>query len=299
MYKKLYIYIFFYSLFVNSLFAFSIEAGEDKNITLGNTATIEATVSADVNTAELVWKINNETYAEGKFFYFYPTEIGTYPIQLFYQGHEEDNLTVTATNSLDTETHISKYSVNNKCVQVRVVSGKGHSPSYIYLKEEGKEEQLLYTADNDEYDGKFAIIKSPGVITLQDGGYSVFWLNCCRTLDKRLHLLQFDSNGTMIKNKLWDITGSTTIKQLSNQNYVLANCSKDTYVLHVDIYDYASNNNDYLYRFYPPHMDYPCNFKGQKQRKPNIMSLSNGTFVLSFDDKLWHYDNNGNEIPFN
>ena len=298
MYKKLHIYIFFYSLFLNSLFAFSIEAGEDKNITLGETATIEATVSADVNIDQLIWKINNETYSQGKFFYFYPTEIGTYSIHLFYQGNEEDNLTVNVINGSDVETLISKFSVNNKCIQVRIVRGKrGRSPSYIYLKEENKTEQLLYNTENSEFHERFSIINSPEVIALQDGGYSVFWLAYSQMADESLRMSRFDSNGTMVVNNkflnTFNVAGSNvTIKQLSNQNYVVGNCATHGNSLRIRIYDYTSGAG--LHQFYP-NINYPCNYN----HKTNIMPISNNTFVLSLDNRLWHFDNEGNEIPFN
>jgi hypothetical protein len=296
MYKKLYIYIFFYSLCINSLFAFSIEAGEDKNVTLGDIATIEATVSVDVNTAELVWKINNETYAEGKTFYFYPTEIGTYSIHLFYQGNEEDNLTVNAIDNLDTETLISKFTVKNKCIQVRILSGKGHSASYIYIKVEDQIEQLLYTA-NIAFNGKFPIINSPEIIELQDGGYSVFWLVYSQMADESLRMSRFNSNGIMVVNNkflnTFNVAGSNvTIKQLSNQNYVVGNCATHGNSVRVRIYDYTSGAR--LHQFYPK-IGYPCNYS----HKSYIMPISNNTFVFSLDSKLWHFDNQGNEIPFN
>jgi len=296
MYKKLYIYIFVTIFFINPLFAFSIEAGEDKNITVGETSTIEATVSIDVNIDELVWKINNETYAEGKTFYFYPTETGTYSIHLFYQGKEEDNLTVNVIDSPNIETLISKFSVNNKCIQVKIVSGKGYAPSYIYVKEEGKTEQLLDTV-NLEFYGTAPIINSPEVIALQDGGYSVFWLIYSQMTDEALHMSRFDSNGTMVVNNkflnTFNVAGSNiTIKQLSNQNYVIGNCATHGNLLRVRIYDYNSGNN--LHQFYP-NLNYPCNYRN----KTNIMPISNNTFVLSLDNRLWHFDNEGNEIPFN
>ena len=297
MYKKLYIYIFFYSLFVTPLFAFSIEAGEDQNITLEEVATLEATVSSDVNSDELVWKINNETYAIGETFYFYPTETGTYPIQLFYQGNEEDNLTVNVTNALDTETSISKFSVNNKCMQVKIVSGKGHSPSYIYLKVEEQPEQLLATEDS-EYGGRFHTINSPKIIALQDGGYSVFWLVYSQMRDEALRMSRFDSNGNIVvNNKLletFDPAGSNvTITQLSNQNYIVSQC-RVYRSLRIRVYDYTSNSK--LYELHPSlSPSRPCN----RHEKTKIMPISNNTFVFSADNQLWHFDNQGNEIPFN
>ena len=299
MYKKLYIYIFFYSLLLNPLFAFSIEVGENQTITIGEVASLEANISNDVNSDELIWKVGDEIYAEGEIFYFYPTETGTYPIHLFYQGNEEDNLTVNVMNNTHTKTLISKFSVNNKCIQVKIVSDKvHHSPSYIYIKEEDKAEQLLYTADNSFHE-RYPTIHSPEVIALQDGGYAVFWLIFTQMADEKLRMSRFDSNGTMVvNNKLFPYTfniggSNLTIKQLSNQNYVIGNCATHADTLRLRIYDYSSEAR-LLYEFHP-HIDHACDH-GEKTK---IMPISNNTFVFSAENKLWHFNNQLKEIPFN
>ena len=297
MQKKLYIYIFFYILLINPLFAFSIEAGENQTITLGEVASLEANVSADVNSDELIWKVGDEIYAEGENFYFFPEETGTYSIHLFYQDHEEDNLTVNVINNPNIETLIYKFSVNNKCMQVKIVSGKGHSPSYLYLKVEDQAEQLLYTADS-EFHGDFPIINSPQMIALKDGGYSVFWLEYSQMSDEFLYMSRFDRNGTMVvNNKRLDPfnpgQSNVTIKQLSNQNYIVENCRIGS--LRIRIYDY--NTGARLHQFYATNLGGPCSY--YRKYKAKIMPISNNTFVFSFENKLWHFDNDGNEIPFN
>ena len=295
--KKFYIYILLYSLFLNPLFAFSIEAGADKTITIGEVATLEATVSADVNSADLIWKVGEQIYAGGEIFYFYPTETGTYVIDLYYQGNKVDSLTVTVVNNANIETLISKFSINNKCMKVKIVSGKGHSPSYIYLKVEDQAEQLLYTASIG-FHNRFPIINSPEVIALQDGGYSVFWLEYSQMSDEFLSMSRFDSNGTMVVNNKrlnsFNPGGSNvTIKQLSNQNYIVGNCTNHG-SLRIRIYDYNTENR--LHQFYP-NLGTSCWL--HRHYKTKIMPILNNTFVFSFDNKLWHFDNNGNEIPFN
>ena len=297
MHKKLYIYMFFYILLINPLFAFSIEAGENQTITIGEVASLEATVSADVNKDELVWKVGDEIYAEGEIFYFYPDETGTYSIHLFYQDHEEDNLTVNVINNSNIETLIYKFSVNNKCMQVKIVRDKGHGPSYLYLKVEDQIEQLLYTADS-EFNGHFPIINSPELIALKDGGYAVFWLEYSQMSDEFLRMSRFDSNGTMIvNNKLLNAFNpggsNVAIKQLSNQNYIVGNCTNHG-SLRIRIYDYNTGNR--LHQFYPD-LGGPC--WSHRKYKTKIMPILNNTFVFSFDNKLWHFDNDGNEIPFN
>ena len=83
-----------------------------------------------------------------------------------------------------------------------------------------------------------------------------------------------------------------TIKQLSNQNYIIGNCATHGHLLRIRIYDYTSDAR--LHQLHP-NPGYPCDYS----HKSNIMPISNNTFVFSFDDKLWHFDNQGNEIPFN
>lgn len=295
--KILYLFLLFYSLFTNPLFAFSIEAGENQTIILGEVATIEAEVSADVNSSELIWKVEDEIYAQGKNFYFYPTEIGTYAIHLFYQGNEEDGLTVNVNNSADTETFNYKFVANNKCIQVKIVSGKSIQPSYIYIKEEDKPEELVYTANIPSPHGRYPIINSPEIVELTSGGYSLFWLVYSQMADESLRMSQFDNDGNMVvDNKFLNTfnvgSSNLTIRQLSNQNYVVGNCATHGNLLRVRIYDYTSGNR--LHQFYPT-LNYPCSHNN----KINIMTILNNTFVFSFDSKLWHFDNQGNEIPFN
>ena len=242
MYKKLFTYIFFYSLFVNHLFAFSAEELDKK----------------------FVSKIKN------------------IPIDI-------------TTINFNTTT-IYKFAANNKCIRVRIINGHGHSPSYIYIKEENQAEQLLYTADM-AYANRYPIIKSPEVIALQDGGYSVFWLVYTQIADEALRMSRFDSNGNMVVNNkflnTFNVSNSNiTIKQLSNENYVVGNCATHGHLLRIRIYDYTSGAR--LHQFYPS-IDYPCNYN----HKSKIMPISNNTFVFSLDNKLWHFDNQGNEIPFN
>ncbi len=189
---------------------------------------------------------------------------------------------------------IFKFAIHNKCIRIIIANGLMHDPSYIFIQEEGHSMRLLDAADN-EHSGAYPVIYSPVVLPSQDGGYSVFWLRYSMISDESLRMARFDSSGTIIiNNKLlgtFNVAGSNlTIKQLSNQNYIVGSCYYNR--LLIRIYDY--NNGDRIHQFYPDRTIY-CSTR----RKTKIMPISNGTFVFSAENKLWHFDNDGNEIPFN
>jgi len=68
-----------------------IEAGNNQNICLGETATLTAIAPSN---SLLEWKIDNNKYADGAVFYFVPKKVGVYTVTLT-GNNEEDNLTVT------------------------------------------------------------------------------------------------------------------------------------------------------------------------------------------------------------
>ena len=79
----------------------TIDAGVDKKIQLGESAYLKAKASDDL---QLTWKINNNTYAYGKEFYFYPKTEGIFIIDLFASNNEHDSVTITVVDTLDTNT---------------------------------------------------------------------------------------------------------------------------------------------------------------------------------------------------
>jgi len=84
-----------------------IEAGNNQNICLGETATLTAIAPSN---SLLEWKIDNNKYADGAVFYFVPKKVGVYTVTLT-GNNEEDNLTVTVNdcnNLCDTTTAITR-----------------------------------------------------------------------------------------------------------------------------------------------------------------------------------------------
>jgi hypothetical protein len=72
----------------------NIEAGDNQTICLGEVARLKATAPANT---KLEWKIENDKYADGPVFNFYPHQVGIYDIDLF-GNNEEDSLVVTVNN---------------------------------------------------------------------------------------------------------------------------------------------------------------------------------------------------------
>jgi len=71
---------------------FALDAGADQQIKLGETAYLKAKAPDNL---ELTWKINNETYAYGKEFYFSPNKKGSFKIDLFSSNNEHDSVIIT------------------------------------------------------------------------------------------------------------------------------------------------------------------------------------------------------------
>ena len=81
---------------------FALDAGIDQQIQLGESAYLEAKAPDNL---KLTWKINNDTYAYGKDFYFSPNTEGIFVIDLFDSNNEHDSVTITVvrdTNSTKT-----------------------------------------------------------------------------------------------------------------------------------------------------------------------------------------------------
>lgn len=93
-------------------------------------------------------------------------------------------------------------------------------------------------------------------------------------VDESLQMSRFDSNGTMVVNdkflETFDPAGSNvTIKQLSNQNYVVSQC-RVYRSLRIRTYDYSSETK--LYELHPS-INHPCN----RHEKTKIMPISNNS----------------------
>ncbi len=86
----------------------NIEAGSDQTICLGEYAELEATAPANTT---LEWKIENDKYADGPLFYFTPSKIGSYTIDLF-GNNEQDSLIVTV-NSCNNDDNDDNGEENN------------------------------------------------------------------------------------------------------------------------------------------------------------------------------------------
>ena len=80
----------------------AINAGEDRNITLGEYATLNATdISSNTN---IIWSIDDDIYSNDSIFYFSPESTGTYNIHLTSSDGTDDyvKVNVVSTNEEDT-----------------------------------------------------------------------------------------------------------------------------------------------------------------------------------------------------
>jgi len=96
----------------------AIDAGADQKIKLGEVAYLKAKAP---NNLKLTWKINNDTYAYGKKFYFFPKKEGIFMIDLFASNGEHDTVKVIVGDINNTNTTIND---TNKTIIVTLNDGK-------------------------------------------------------------------------------------------------------------------------------------------------------------------------------
>ena len=125
----------------------AVNAGEDRTITLGNYATLNATELA--GDATVTWSILDDIYSNERVFYFSPSSIGTYNIHLVSSDGTDDYVNIQVTSDGEDDSNQSNNGDSNATIDgaTDILVGETATFSTTYQSDT----QLSWKLNGDTY----------------------------------------------------------------------------------------------------------------------------------------------------
>ena len=190
-------------------------------------------------------------------------------------------------------TEYFKYSVNGKCIRLRLVNGKGKKPSRLYLRHGFHSEKLLYKSSENRWKKRYSTLNSIRLVPLEGGGYSVFWMVYTQMTDEVLMMDELNKYGNHIvddrKYGTYNPGGTKpVIKLLRNQNYLVGYSKRASIRIHL----YDNDTGDDINKF-SVSIGKPCRIKDLE-----VMTTNNGGFLVVCKDVVRRFNSDGSANPF-